>query len=101
MRGQIETAIRHLGPGRVSHVSAHMGAAPATPPLRALTAKLAAEYKLGLEESGRAKHAGGIGGPQATPEQRERAMVDLVNKLTPGQWMLVEHPAWIRQRCGR
>ena len=92
LRAQIETALRHLGPGRVSHLSAHMGAATATPPLRALTAKLAAEYKLRLEAPARVKSAGGIGGPAATPEQREQAMVDLVNRLTPGEWVLVEHP---------
>ena len=92
LRAQVETALRHLGPGRVSHVSAHMGAATATPPLRALTAKLAGEYKLMLEDGGRAKPAGGIGGPAATPQQREQMMQDLVNKLTPGQWLLVEHP---------
>ena len=92
LRAQIDTALRHLGPGRVSHVSAHMGAATATPPLRALTAKLAAEYKLLLEDGGRARSAGGIGGPSSTAEQREQMMVDLVNRLSPGQWVLVEHP---------
>jgi predicted glycoside hydrolase/deacetylase ChbG (UPF0249 family) len=91
LRAQIETLVRHLGPGRVSHVSAHMGAATATPPLRALTAKLAAEYKLRFEDAG-VKHAGGFGGPTATPAEREMALIKLIAGLTPGTWLLVEHP---------
>src|SRR3954470_5253500 len=48
LRAQIETAKRHLG-DRVSHVSTHMGAAVATPELRAITERLAREYGLGLD----------------------------------------------------
>src|SRR5215831_12883389 len=48
LRAQIEMARRHLGK-RVSHVSTHMGAAVATPELRAITEKLAKEFALKLE----------------------------------------------------
>jgi hypothetical protein len=91
LRAQIETAKRHLG-DRVSHVSTHMGAATATPPLRVLTQKLAAEYNLRME-GGNLKRAGGFGSSKA-PEGREDALVKLLENLGPGQWLLLEHPAF-------
>ena len=91
LRAQIETAKRHLG-DRVSHISAHMGAATATPALRVLTQKLAAEYNLRLEGSN-LKRAGGFGDSKS-PERREDALVKLLENLTPGQWLLLEHPAF-------
>ena len=91
LRAQIETARRHLG-DRVSHVSAHMGAATATPALRVLTQKLAAEYNLRLE-GGNLKRAGGFG-DNKSPAAREDALVKLLENLGPGQWLLLEHPAF-------
>jgi chitin disaccharide deacetylase len=90
LRAQIETLKRHLG-DRVTHVSAHMGAATATPELRAITSKLAAEYKLRFENAG-VKSAGGFGTNTFTPEQREQALVAMLERLTPGQWLVLEHP---------
>ena len=92
LRAQIETAQRHLGK-RVSHVSSHMFAARATPELRALSEKLAKEYGLRLEDAG-LTFAGMFGTNTSTAEQREKALVELVEKLQPGQWLLVEHPAF-------
>jgi predicted glycoside hydrolase/deacetylase ChbG (UPF0249 family) len=90
LRVQIETAQRHLGK-RVSHVSAHMLAAVATPELRALTAQLAKEHGLRMEDAG-LKFAGSFGSSTSTADQRETALADLVEKLQPGQWLLLEHP---------
>ncbi len=89
LRAQIELARRHLP--RVSHVSAHMGAATATPELKALVKKLADEYGLRLE-SDRLKNARGFGGKD--PGERENNLVTLLEKLEPGQWLLVEHPGF-------
>ena len=91
LRAQIETARRHLG-DRVTHVSTHMGTATATPPLRVLTQKLAAEYNL-RTEGVNLKRAGGFGSSKS-PEGREDALVKLLENLAPGQWMLLEHPAF-------
>ena len=91
LRAQIETARRHLGK-QLSHVSAHMGTATATAELRAITERLANEYGLRMESPG-LKSAGGFGASTLTGDQREKALVDLVEKLEPGQWLLVEHPA--------
>ena len=49
LRAQIEVARRHLGPDRVTHLSAHMGAATATPEIKAVFDALAKEYKLRTE----------------------------------------------------
>lgn len=93
LRAQIETAQRHLGK-RVSHVSAHMLAAAATPELTALTARLAKEYGLRTEGAGGVQYAGGFGSNTSSSEERERALVELLENMKPGVWVLVEHPAY-------
>src|SRR5262249_40127137 len=85
LRAQIETAKRHLGK-RVSHVSAHMFAARATPDLQTLTRNLAKEYGLRMEDAAM-KFAGSFGNNKSTAEQRETALIDLIEKLKPGQWL--------------
>jgi len=90
LRQQIETARRHLGK-RVSHVSSHMGAATATPELRQLTQRIAKEYGLAMEGT-HLKSAGSFGTLTATGEEREAALVSLIERLQPGRWLLVEHP---------
>jgi predicted glycoside hydrolase/deacetylase ChbG (UPF0249 family) len=90
LRAQIETAQRHLGK-QVSHVSAHMAAATATPELKALTERLSKEFGLRTEGVG-VTFAGTFGNSSFTGEQRENALIDLVEKLQPGAWMILEHP---------
>ena len=38
--------------------------------------------------------AGSFGNNTTTPEQREKNLIELIDKLQPGQWLLVEHPAF-------
>ena len=92
LRAQIETAQRHLGK-RVSHVSSHMLAAAATPELKALTERLSKEYGLIMEDA-TLKFGGTFGNSTFTGDQREKALVGLIEKLQPGQWLVVEHPAF-------
>lgn len=92
LRAQIEAAQRHLGK-QVTHVSAHMGAAVGTPELRAITERLAREYGLKMESAG-TKFAGTFGNSTFTAEQREQALLNLIEKLEPGRWMVLEHPAF-------
>jgi hypothetical protein len=87
LRAQIVTAKRRIP--RTSHVSAHMGAATATPELKAITVKLADEFGLRVEDSG-LKGLRGFEG--TTGEERERSLVAILEKLEPGRWLLVEHP---------
>lgn len=90
LRAQIEMARRHLGE-RVSHVSTHMGSAVATPELRAITEKLAREFGLKLEAPRRPR--GSWSGNTLSAEQKERGLIQLLEVLEPGTWMIVEHPA--------
>ena len=92
LRAQIEMAKRHLG-ARITHVSSHMGAARGTHELRAITDQLAREYGL-MSESSNLKSAGFFGNSSSTREQRENALIVLIDKLQPGDWLLVEHPAF-------
>ena len=91
LRAQIELAKRHIP--RVTHVSAHMGTPVCTPELRALTTRLAREYGLKMEATG-VRGAPGFGGSAKTAEQKEQDLVNVLEKLGPGQWLIVEHPAF-------
>jgi predicted glycoside hydrolase/deacetylase ChbG (UPF0249 family) len=91
LRAQIELAKKHLP--RISHVSAHMGAATAAPELRAVTAKLAKEFNLRLETPGLKRPPVRWSGNTLTAEQKEDGLVRLIEALTPGDWLVVEHPA--------
>lgn len=90
LRAQIETARRHL-PG-ITHVSAHMGAASATPEIRAITAKLAAEFGLATEPRG-ARPLKAWLGHATPPEEKEKALAEALEKAEAGNWLFVEHPA--------
>ena len=92
LRAQIDLARRHLG-DRVTHLSSHMFAARATPEFQAVTEALAKEYKLRMEDAG-LKFAGSFGTATFTSDQREKALLNLLEKLQPGNWLLVEHPAF-------
>ena len=91
LRAQIELAKRHIP--RISHVSAHMGTSMITPALRELTTRLAHEYGLRLEATS-VRGAPGFGGSGKTAEQKEKDLVAVLEKLGPGQWLVVEHPAF-------
>lgn len=90
LRAQIELIKRHLP--RLSHMSAHMGTASSTPELRALLARLAKEYGLEVNTQGLRRFPR-WSGKDLTPGQKEQNLVEALEKLTPGTWMLVEHPA--------
>jgi predicted glycoside hydrolase/deacetylase ChbG (UPF0249 family) len=92
LRAQIETAQRHLGK-RISHLSSHMFAARSTPELQALTERLAKEYGLRMEDAG-LKFGGAFGSSASIGDQREKALIDLLEKMQPGQWFIIEHPAF-------
>jgi hypothetical protein len=87
LRAQIERAKARIP--NVSHLSSHMGIVEATPELRALASRLSQEYKLPFGPPG-IRNVRGFGG--ATPEEREAALVKVLEDLQPGLWLLVEHP---------
>jgi len=89
LRTQIEIARKAIP--RISHLTSHMGTATATPALRELTERLSREYRLPLELEA-ARPAGGLGGPDASPQEKEAVLVRTIENLGPGLWLLVDHP---------
>ncbi len=89
LRAQIEMALRLLP--NVTHLSAHMGTATSTPDLRALTERLAIEYNLPIQLPD-VQRAGRFGAKSDSPESRVEAIIELINGLEPGLWLLIEHP---------
>jgi predicted glycoside hydrolase/deacetylase ChbG (UPF0249 family) len=89
LRAQIELAKEKIP--QVSHLTSHMGTPTATPELTAIVEKLSREYRLPLDLPG-AKPAGGFRGSGTTPEQKEAALVAILENLKPGVWLFVEHP---------
>lgn len=94
LRAQIELALKKIK--NVTHLSAHMGTATCRPDLKKLVQNLAKEYGLysgwdRLAEQG-VKSIGRWGSSEDTPKERETALIKALEKLTPGTWILVEHP---------
>ncbi len=89
LRAQIELAKAKIP--QVSHLSAHMGTATCTPELRKLVAKLAHEYKLPIETPG-VQPVRGFYNNKKKGMDHEAALVRTLEELTPGTWLLVEHP---------
>jgi predicted glycoside hydrolase/deacetylase ChbG (UPF0249 family) len=90
LRAQIETIRKDLP--RVSHLTAHMGTATATPELKAIVRKLSEEFKLPLEAPG-LRPVKGFGGARKSAEQKEADLVAILENLGAGTWLIVEHPA--------
>lgn len=89
LRAQIELAVKRIR--NVTHLSCHMGTPTCTPELRSLVDRLSAEYKLPVGAAG-AKRAGGFGGSHTTAEEKEAAMVKILEGLQPGLYLFVDHP---------
>jgi len=93
LRAQIELAMKEL-PGQVSHATGHMGISDVDPQMEKLTRKLEEEYNLGIDlRSYGVKSPGGFGKGTDTPEQREKMLVELLERIGPGIWHIGGHPA--------
>jgi len=89
LRAQIELAKKMIP--QVSHLSGHMGTPTCTLLLQALVQKLAMEYKLPIATPG-AQYVPWLVDSKAGVEQREAALVKVLEGLGPGTWILIEHP---------
>jgi predicted glycoside hydrolase/deacetylase ChbG (UPF0249 family) len=91
LRAQIELALRKIE--NVTHLSAHMGTARCRKDLSQLVDRLAREYGLEVDlQSHGVRPVRGMGDGQAPPDTRAPALAKTLEKLTPGLWLLVEHP---------
>ncbi len=90
-RAQIELALKYLP--NVSHLSAHMGCTNLSPEVRALTRRLAKEYKIPVEPDLDYQGLTGYDGPHKTPEEKVQSFINTLNKLQPGKtYIFVDHP---------
>lgn len=91
LRAQIEMAMKHIP--QVSHLSAHMGVGGVDPKMSELVNRLAKEYGLDidLDELGVGRARWGASGKDYF-ETRERKLVEMLENLEPGAYLLVEHP---------
>ena len=87
LRAQIELARREI-PG-ISHLTDHMAFTRAAPELRAVAEKLAQEYGLKLHEQFEGLR---FAGTMGEPEEKGAALIAILEKLTPGTWIVVDHP---------
>jgi predicted glycoside hydrolase/deacetylase ChbG (UPF0249 family) len=91
LRAQIELARKELP--KVTHLSAHMGTATANRELRELVDRLAKEYELPIRFEG-LQSLRGFGGAAADAATKEAKLVELLEALGPGTWLIVEHPGF-------
>ncbi|WP_273211924.1 ChbG/HpnK family deacetylase [Runella zeae] len=91
-RAQIELVKKYIP--WASHLTAHMGCTNANAEIKALTERLAAEYRLPIQLSKGAIGVKGFGGATKSPEQKEQDLVNILKNLGPGTHYLVEHPGY-------
>ena len=90
-RAQIEMALKNIP--NISHISSHMGCTYMTPEVRALTNRLAKEYKIPVDPEAESKSRIGYDGPHKTPEEKIQSFINMLNKLEPGKtYIFIEHP---------
>ncbi len=92
-RAQIEMAMRKIP--QVTHLSGHMGCSHITDETRELVDKLAKEYGLYVDEASHGlQRAPRWSGNQLSAEEKEANFIEMINKLEPGTYLTVEHPAY-------
>ena len=92
LRAQIEIARRDLP--QLSHLSGHMGCLSINEEIKALAKKLAREYELDIfPEKFDLKRMPGLADNTLPPERRVQKFISILQGLTPGNWLFIEHPA--------
>lgn len=89
LRAQIELSLKHIP--HISHLSNHMGFTRLDPKIEELVNKLAKEYKLEVNTEELQRFQGW--GRDVPMEQRIDKFCENLEKLTPGKYLFVEHPA--------
>ncbi len=91
-RAQIELALKRIP--QISHVSSHMGCSNITEEVKAMTKKLAKEYKIDIDAEGDFRTLRlTYDGPHKTSEEKIQSILNALNKVKPGEtYVFVEHP---------
>jgi len=92
LRAQIELAKREVP--QITHVTGHMGCTNMDERVEAVVRKLTQEYDLAIfpEDLGvkRARYQG----PKETTEEKISSFIAMLEGLTPGTYLFVDHPAY-------
>jgi len=91
LRAQVELAKREVP--QLSHLSDHMGFQSLGPDVAALVKRLAAEYELDIDPGALGVRSIGWHGKPEAPTDKVASFTRLVEKLGPGTWLFVDHPA--------
>lgn len=89
LRAQIELSLKYVP--HISHLSTHMGFTGLDPKIADLVSKLAKEYHLEINMSDVKGFSGW--GQNVKYEDRVDRFCENLEKLTPGKYLFVEHPA--------
>lgn len=89
LRAQIELSLKHVP--QISHLSGHMGFASIDKKIQEVVEKLAKEYDLYIDMSEIKWFPGW--GQNVEFENQIDAFCDNLEKMTPGKYLFVEHPA--------
>jgi chitin disaccharide deacetylase len=90
-RAQIEMALKRLP--RTSHISSHMGCTDISKEVKALTKKLAREYKIDIDPEDYQAIWVGYDGPANTSGEKIESFIRLLNKLEAGKtYIFLDHP---------
>ena len=90
-RAQIEMALKRIP--RISHISSHMGCTNITGEVKALTKKLAKEYRIDIDPEEYRVISVGYNGPNKTLAEKTQSFLNMLQKLEPGKtYLFVDHP---------
>ena len=90
-RAQIELALKKIP--RISHLSAHMGCTSLSDDVKALTKKLAAEYKIPVDPEADNGKMISYDGPHKTADEKIQSFINMLNKLEAGKtYVFLDHP---------
>jgi len=91
LRAQIALARREIP--QLSHLSTHMGFGGLAPEVESLVGRLAGESGLLIDLDALGVKRTEWSGPHATPEEKVTSFVRMLEGLSPGTWLFVDHPA--------
>ncbi|MFT3935313.1 MAG: polysaccharide deacetylase family protein [Chitinophagaceae bacterium] len=90
-RAQIELALKKIP--RISHLSAHMGCTNLSDEVRALTKRLAKEYKIPVDPEKDYQGMISYDGPHKTSEEKIESFIKMLQKLDAGKtYIFLDHP---------
>lgn len=90
-RAQIELALKKVP--RISHISSHMGCTNLSDEVKAMTERLAREYKIDIDPGNYGVEPSRYDGPKKTSEEKIESFIRMLGKLEKGKtYLFVDHP---------